>query len=48
MWMRRIAIAAATALALGGGTGAGAQTLTLGTALQLNTMDPHFFNGFPA
>ena len=46
--MRRIAIAAATALALGGGTGAGAQTLTLGTALQLNTMDPHFFNGFPA
>ena len=45
--MRRIAMAAAAALALGTGT-AGAQTLTLGTALQLNTMDPHFFNGFPA
>lgn len=45
--MRRIAIAAAAALALAGGTGAAAQTLTLGTALQLNTMDPHFFNGFP-
>jgi peptide/nickel transport system substrate-binding protein len=34
-------LAATTALA-------GAQTLTLGTQLQLNTMDPHFFNGFPA
>jgi peptide/nickel transport system substrate-binding protein len=43
--MRAIAVAAA--LALGMGT-ASAQTLTLGTQLQLNTMDPHFFNGFPA
>jgi peptide/nickel transport system substrate-binding protein len=43
--MKRIALAAALALAAGS---AGAQTLTLGTALQLNTMDPHFFNGFPA
>ncbi len=43
--MRRIALAAALALMAGG---AGAQTLTLGTQLQLNTMDPHFFNGFPA
>jgi peptide/nickel transport system substrate-binding protein len=42
----RTAIAAAM-LALGTGV-AGAQTLTLGTGLQLNTMDPHFFNGFPA
>jgi peptide/nickel transport system substrate-binding protein len=34
---------------LAAGTGlAAAQTLTLGTNLQLNTMDPHFFNGFPA
>ncbi|HEV7266555.1 MAG TPA: ABC transporter substrate-binding protein [Falsiroseomonas sp.] len=45
--MKRILMAAAAALALTAG-GAGAQTLTLGTALQLNTMDPHFFNGFPA
>ncbi len=45
--MRRTLMAAAAALALSGGA-AGAQTLTLGTALQLNTMDPHFFNGFPA
>ncbi|WP_372617862.1 ABC transporter substrate-binding protein [Falsiroseomonas sp.] len=43
--MKRILMAAALALTAGG---AGAQTLTLGTALQLNTMDPHFFNGFPA
>ncbi|MGG5818261.1 ABC transporter substrate-binding protein [Falsiroseomonas sp. HW251] len=43
--MKRIAMAAALALVAGG---AGAQTLTLGTQLQLNTMDPHFFNGFPA
>jgi peptide/nickel transport system substrate-binding protein len=44
--MRRTIIAAAL-VALGAAT-AGAQTLTLGTGLQLNTMDPHFFNGFPA
>lgn len=25
----------------------GAQTLTLGTKLELNTLDPHFFNAFP-
>jgi peptide/nickel transport system substrate-binding protein len=37
----------AALLAAGLGTAA-AQTLTLGTSLQLNTMDPHFFNGFPA
>jgi peptide/nickel transport system substrate-binding protein len=43
--MKRIAIAAALALMAGS---AGAQNLTLGTSLQLNTMDPHFFNGFPA
>jgi peptide/nickel transport system substrate-binding protein len=34
-------------LALGMG-GAAAQNLTIATGLQLNTMDPHFFNGFPA
>jgi peptide/nickel transport system substrate-binding protein len=39
------ALAAGVAVLAGG---AGAQTLTLGTQLQLNTMDPHFFNGFPA
>ena len=44
--MRRIGMAVA-ALALGAGA-ATAQTLTLATGLQLNTMDPHFFNGFPA
>ena len=43
--MRKTAIALALALTTGT---AGAQTLTLGTGLQLNTMDPHFFNGFPA
>jgi peptide/nickel transport system substrate-binding protein len=43
--MRKTAIALALVLAAGT---AGAQTLTLGTSLQLNTMDPHFFNGFPA
>src|SRR5512147_431521 len=43
--MKRIALAAAL-MAMAGG--AGAQNLTLGTQLQLNTMDPHFFNGFPA
>jgi peptide/nickel transport system substrate-binding protein len=45
--MKRMLMAAAAAWTLVTG-GAGAQTLTLGTALQLNTMDPHFFNGFPA
>jgi peptide/nickel transport system substrate-binding protein len=39
------AIALVVMLAAGG---ASAQTLTLATQLQLNTMDPHFFNGFPA
>lgn len=43
--MRTLAIAAACAVGMGA---ANAQTLTLGTQLQLNTMDPHFFNGFPA
>ncbi|PWS38053.1 ABC transporter substrate-binding protein [Falsiroseomonas bella] len=44
--MRRMIVAAAMMAA---STGlAAAQTLTLGTNLQLNTMDPHFFNGFPA
>jgi peptide/nickel transport system substrate-binding protein len=43
--MRGIAMAAALAMGVGA---ASAQTLTLGTQLQLNTMDPHFFNGFPA
>ncbi|MCC7283819.1 MAG: ABC transporter substrate-binding protein [Acetobacteraceae bacterium] len=28
-------------------TGAAAQNLTLGTKLELPTLDPHFFNGFP-
>ena len=28
-------------------TWSGAQTLTLGTKLELNTLDPHFFNAFP-
>ncbi|WP_270937205.1 ABC transporter substrate-binding protein [Falsiroseomonas oryzae] len=44
--MRTVAFAAAL-LALGTGM-AGAQNLTIATGLQLNTMDPHFFNGFPA
>ena len=44
--MRKTTIAAAM-LALGMGSAA-AQTLTIATGLQLNTMDPHFFNGFPA
>lgn len=43
--MRRVLLAAAAALALA--AGASAQTLTLGTKLELNTLDPHFFNGFP-
>ncbi|WP_237213378.1 ABC transporter substrate-binding protein [Falsiroseomonas oryziterrae] len=43
--MKRIAAAAVLVLMA---SGAGAQTLTIGTQLQLNTMDPHFFNGFPA
>jgi peptide/nickel transport system substrate-binding protein len=44
--MRKFTLAAA-ALVLGAGAAA-AQSLTLATGLQLNTMDPHFFNGFPA
>ena len=44
--MRRILCAAVAAIALAGGA-ASAQTLTLGTKLELNTLDPHFFNGFP-
>jgi len=43
--MRRLLLAAAAALAIG--SAASAETLTLGTKLELNTLDPHFFNGFP-
>jgi peptide/nickel transport system substrate-binding protein len=42
--MRKLAIAAALAMGIGSAQG---QNLVLGTALTLNTMDPHFFNGFP-
>lgn len=50
--MRRMLLAATVALVAGWGadaarTPAQAQTLTLGTKLELNTLDPHFFNGFP-
>jgi ABC-type transport system substrate-binding protein len=38
--------AAVAAIALTAGA-ASAQTLTIGTKLELNTLDPHFFNGFP-
>lgn len=44
--MRRMLCAAVAAIVLAAG-GASAQTLTLGTKLELNTLDPHFFNGFP-
>ncbi|MBX9596527.1 MAG: ABC transporter substrate-binding protein [Roseomonas sp.] len=44
--MKKTIIAAAM-LALGA-SGATAQNLTIATSLSLNTMDPHFFNGFPA
>lgn len=44
--MRRMLCAAVAAIALAAGSAA-AQTLTLGTKLELNTLDPHFFNGFP-
>lgn len=47
--MRRMLMAAAAAVLVAGaapGTAA-AQNLTLGTKLELNTLDPHFFNGFP-
>ncbi|WP_158639008.1 ABC transporter substrate-binding protein [Elioraea rosea] len=43
--MRRVLLAAAAALAMTGT--AQAQSVTLGTKLELNTLDPHFFNGFP-
>lgn len=42
-WVRGIAIATAM---LGGP--AIAQDLTIGTKLELGTLDPHFFNGFPS
>ena len=42
--MRRLFLAiAALALAFA----AGAQNLVLGTKLELNTLDPHFFTAFP-
>lgn len=44
--MRRMLCAAVAAIALAAGSAA-AQTLTIGTKLELNTLDPHFFNGFP-
>jgi peptide/nickel transport system substrate-binding protein len=43
---RPLAAAAAVALALSAAP-ATAQKLTLATKLQLTTLDPHFFNGFP-
>src|SRR3546814_5790856 len=42
--------ASLAALVASGHSGAWAQagcTLTIGTKLELNTLDPHFFNGFP-
>jgi peptide/nickel transport system substrate-binding protein len=43
--MRKLGLALAVAMGLAGPVSA--QDLTLGTKLELNTMDPHFFNGFP-
>jgi peptide/nickel transport system substrate-binding protein len=43
-WMRTIC--GAMALLLAGGT-AWAQNLVIGTKLELNTLDPHFFSAFP-
>ncbi len=43
MLLRRFAVSAFLLCALS----AGAQTLTLGTKLELNTLDPHFFAAFP-
>ena len=37
----------ALALIASSGLAAGAQTLVLGTKLELNTLDPHFFSSFP-
>lgn len=37
----------AAALVLGLSGGVGAQNLTIGTKLELNTLDPHFFSSFP-
>ena len=42
--LRKLAAAAAAALFT---AAAPAQNLTLGTKLELNTLDPHFFAAFP-
>src|ERR1700749_157899 len=42
--MRRLAIWLSMVLVA---FGAGAQNLVLGTKLELNTLDPHFFSAFP-
>jgi peptide/nickel transport system substrate-binding protein len=44
-WLRGLAAGAAIFAAAAGG--AQAQTLTIGTKLNLTTLDPHFFAGFP-
>jgi peptide/nickel transport system substrate-binding protein len=43
--MRKLGLAMVVAMGLA--CPAAAQDLSLGTKLELNTMDPHFFNGFP-
>jgi peptide/nickel transport system substrate-binding protein len=45
--VRRLAALMGLAVALLGAGGATAQNLTLGTKLELNTLDPHFFAAFP-
>src|SRR5689334_5766073 len=45
MYIRRCAVIVLLAALLV--PAASAQTLTLGTKLELNTLDPHFFNAFP-
>jgi len=44
---RRLVALMGLAVALLGAGGATAQNLTLGTKLELNTLDPHFFAAFP-
>ena len=46
---RNLLLGTALATLAAGARGASAQAegLTLGTKLELNTLDPHFFNGFP-
>jgi peptide/nickel transport system substrate-binding protein len=47
MITRRAFIAGSAAALAAGGARAQGAALTLGTKLELSTLDPHFFNGFP-